>query len=152
MRETKKYTYDEANAVHFTGKELGEKLSFDQLYDTTWSYAQRNFRGRNARIDSEGHDVLMSMRGIRHALTAAKTADDLYGIIALPQLLQRAVWQGESKDKRNRNNILNIERYAASIQVGQNKYIAWMVVREEKGGEKTLGSFRVFLHQELKGL
>ncbi|MCL2700225.1 MAG: bifunctional diaminohydroxyphosphoribosylaminopyrimidine deaminase/5-amino-6-(5-phosphoribosylamino)uracil reductase RibD [Phycisphaerae bacterium] len=150
--DKRKHGEDDGGVTRLTGNELGDGLVFDRLLEEARKYARTNFFDKKVAIESEGVEVLVAMSGIKHTLTAAKTNEDIYAVIALPQLLQRAVKTGESPDKRNRNNVVAVERYRAPLRIGDNTYMAEMIVRVEKKSTRMLGHLRVFHHQELKGL
>jgi len=158
QRPTKQY--DEANAVHLTGNELGDGLSFNKLWDKAKQYAKDHFSGkddagkdREFPITSNGHRVRIPVKGIKHTLEFAKTKDDIYAVIALPQLLERAYWDKNAESHKKRTNIDHVEIYYASLKIGNNNYVAEMVVFVEKGGKEKmeLSSLRSFHHQKIEG-
>jgi len=75
----------ECDVVRVSGKELGEGLDKRQLREKGNEYAKKNFAGQNVTVLSNGVEILISMGGIRHTLTFAKTRDELYAVVAIPQ-------------------------------------------------------------------
>ena len=155
MMATKR-KYDTANAVVLTGNELGAGLSFNKLWDKARLYARDHFAGEDKEftIASVGYNVKIPMAGVRHTLDFAKTRDDIYAVIALPQLLERAIWDENREDYKKRQNVDHLEVYYSSLQIGENKYIAEMIVRVDKGETKNgnLSFVRFFHHQIIEGL
>ena len=152
--------YDEANAVILAGNELGEGLSFDQLWHIAKQYARDNFVGKdkdgNTRefvITSNGYKVRIPMTGIKHTLEFAKTIDDIYAVIALPQLLERSIRGEDGISYSVRPSIDHVETYYASLKIGKKEYVAEMIILVEKGSEKNrkLSNLRFFHHQRIKG-
>jgi len=157
MAKPLRYGYDETNAVTLTGNELGEGLSFEELFGKIKQYARENFVYHNTNkefeIKSRGYKVRITMEGIRHTLGYVKTKDDIYALVALPLLLERAENHRKEKSRKERKNIDHIEICYASLKIGNREYIAEMaiLVENERKKEGSLSNVRFFHHQKIAG-
>jgi len=137
--------------VRLSGKELGEGLDRRQLREEAREYARKNFAGQKVTVLSNGAEVLISMGGIRHTLTYAKTRAEMQAVVATPQLLQRAVKVGEEPDEDKRPYVKAIEKYHTGVEVAGTQYIAEMTVTVVDGRPRLLDDIRIFYNQNLKG-
>jgi len=152
--------YDKTNAVQLDGNELGAASSRKELKQQVKRYAREHFAGtdmdgRHREISMpNGHAAIIPMDGIRHTLGYAKTDDDVYAILALPTLIERAQYHRDGSAGPNRPNVDHEEYYYASLNIGKNRYVAEMVFHVLKGNEKQdkMVIFRSFHHQKIEGL
>jgi len=138
------------DVVRVTGNELGEGLSIQQLRDAAKQYARKNFAGKNVTVDSNGVEIMVPMKGVKHTLSFAKTSEDIQAVVAIPRLLRCSVKVKEEADHRKRHNVKFIEKYHAKLEIDGIPYVAEMVVTVAEGRSRKFNDARFFYNQHIK--
>jgi len=153
--------YDESNAVQMKGSELGEGIiSRNELRKRAKQHA-RSFAGLDDQKNmkevpmADGRSAQIPMDAIDHTVSHIKTKSDALAVIALPSLIKRAEKIGDDgKASPKRPNVDHVEFYYASLNIGENRYVARMTFQILKSGKKKkqTASLISFHHQKIKGL
>jgi hypothetical protein len=123
-----------SGAVSLKGDELGDFTSMKELRQKALEHAE-GFIGKSFKNKATGNDVLVTRKGVKHTLSGA--SDTLVRTVpAIPSLLENAKLVATASDKRGDVNVLSVETYHATIEIGGEKHNAILTVKRYSDGRR----------------
>lgn len=128
--------------IELTGNELGNHVHTKDLRKAAMLYAQENFIGKMFLNENSGHLIKVTRQGIKHSLAMANRIE-IKLITGLSKMLQTASYTGYSTDRKYRNHIKAIHKYALIVEVNLEEIQVGLVTRETIRGYEHYDHFAV---------
>ncbi|MBI5520199.1 MAG: hypothetical protein HY916_09080 [Desulfovibrio sp.] len=135
-RTPERVRFDRIASVELTGKEIadfaaGADFGAARRAASTWA-AEHGVTGtfRNAET---GWDIEVTKRGIRDSMAHGAGEQKLQAVAGIPAMLERGVLvRSTGPDAKG----LASHIFAAKLRIGENDYVAGLVVREDRNGRR----------------
>lgn len=123
--------------AEITGKEVERTLGRN-LQERAINWMRANLQGKTFRNDSTGWDISVGRKGINKAMSHGAKDSHARSVPAIPSLLKNAVLVASEQNKsaKDRMDIAAVHHFYAPFVIGGEKFIARMVVKETRSGQK----------------
>lgn len=122
------------NPLHLVGNELGVWTDMKDLRQKAKEFSS-NFAGKSFQNTSTGHSINVSNQGIRHTISGA--GDVLLRTVpAIPDLIKHSILIASEPDKRGDPNIKAVEKYSATLTIGNEKKAILITVKVYQDGRR----------------
>lgn len=123
--------------VELRGNEL-DSYEGDTLRDKARDFGRKELQSKTFTNADTGWDISIGNKGLKKAISGARVADEYRAIAALPDMLEHAVLAKSEDNQRadERTSIPLVHHFYAPLRVGNKDYVAHMVVKETKEGER----------------
>lgn len=129
--------YEAVKPVDLKGDEIAdfsEPLDMRALRRAAMEHvAGENFRDLVTNAAS-GNEIIISAKGIRDSFSHGAGPEKIQAVAALPELLERAVPIPEGTERIGQQKTREI--YAAKLRIGDKRFLAGLVVRQDANGRR----------------
>ena len=120
-----------------TGREIDGMLGRNAQEKAT-NWMRSNLQGKSFKNDATGWDISVGRKGINKAMSHGGKETHARSVAAIPDLLKNAVLVSSENNKNaaDRMDVSAVHHFYAPFVMGGQQYIARMVVKETRAGEK----------------
>lgn len=116
------------------GDELGTWSSMKELREKAKEYA-RQFTGQKFVNAETGHEIEVSMSGVKHAISGAQ--DSLIKTIpAIPDIVKTAKFLHTEKPKEEDTNVVGVEKYYSDVKISGETHRILVTVKHHTDGRR----------------
>lgn len=120
-----------------TGKEIERTLG-RTLQEKATNWMRLNLQGKSFENDATGWDIAVGRKGINKAMSHGARDVHARSVAAIPDLLKHAILVASEPNNKtvDRMDIAAVHHFYAPFRMGGEVYIARMVVKETRGGQR----------------
>lgn len=120
-----------------TGREIERTLG-RTLQEKATNWMRLNLQGKSFENDATGWDIAVGRKGINKAMSHGARDVHARSVAAIPDLLKHAILVASEPNNKtvDRMDIAAVHHFYAPFRMGGEVYIARMVVKETRGGQR----------------
>ncbi len=126
---------DDAPVLETDGDGIGSAESLKEMTANARAYAKQHFAGSVVRNVESGHEIMISMGGVRHTTQGAQP-DLLKSVAVTPDILEFGKYLGSKPEAKNNQAIKAHHYYAVKLRIDGKLHDVVADVREMADGKR----------------